>query len=100
KLLAYIRDFLKPYFYSDIAPLDRWAAITSSYNQGEGYYRDALKMLKEMGVAQTWSNIQNAVLSLPKTPWASNVSSYAPTVLKNIDVSQLIAPSSSVLTPI
>lgn len=100
KYLAYIRDYLAPYFQRNIGPMERWLTITSSYNQGEGYYQKALIQLNQMGISQTWPNIKNSVLSLDKTPWQENVQTYGPTVLRGLDVSQLVSPAESVLAPL
>lgn len=94
KYLGYIRDSLRPYFRSGTPEDIRWKVISSSYNQGWGYYKTALQTLNEMGMPQTWDNIEYYVLNPVKkigTPWESNVKHYADSVMSSITSDQLKA---------
>jgi|GEM_PF-5709863 len=87
KLLSYIRDFLKPHFQSDSTLTSRWRAVANSYNQGEGYYRDALRTVTNQGKSQDWDTVKYYVLNpIVRTshPWPENVEFYANKVLEGV----------------
>jgi len=92
KLLSYIRDFLKPHFQSDSSLISRWRAVANSYNQGEGYYRDALRTVTSQGKSQDWETVKYYVLNpIVRTshPWPENVEFYANKVLEGVTEGQL-----------
>ncbi len=84
KYLAYIRDSISKYWPKTIDERTKWLVITSSYNQGWGYYKNALKTIVAEKKNPTWENIKYYVLN-PKIgnrkPWTANVNDYGPGVI-------------------
>lgn len=92
KLLNYLYLWLKPYFGEKTSEDTKWRVVTSSYNQGEGYYKKALMKLTSENKPQTWENIETAVLNPVSggKPWTENVLSYAKSIMDNIDTRYLV----------
>jgi soluble lytic murein transglycosylase-like protein len=92
KYLAYLRDFLIPYFDKSATTKVKWTVITSSYNQGHGYYKKALIYISQMGKSQTWENIEYRVLNpvgSTRKPWTQNVHEYGPGITGQLKTRQL-----------
>ncbi len=87
KLLRYKYDYLTPYFPKYVDEKLKWKIVTSSYNQGHGYYKWALQTLDERGEKVTWESVLDTVLNpekTTKTPWRSSAQSYGPSVIDPI----------------
>lgn len=87
KYLAYVRDFLKPYYKGKDEKLF-WLIISSSYNQGMGYYKKALEYINENGEPLNWEHIKYRVLNpvgSTRRPWPENVEKYAQRIVGVLD---------------
>lgn len=90
KYLDYIRKYLEPSF-KNIDEKTKWTVISSSYNQGMGYYKKALNYLNANQQEQTWENILHRVLNpaFGGRPWTKNANEYGPKIVGVLSPSQL-----------
>lgn len=87
-LLKWIYDYLTPYFPKNMDEKLKWKIVSSSYNQGHGYWKWALQTTDERGQAFTWDNILNNVLNptkTTKTPWEDSARTYGPSIIDPIN---------------
>jgi len=94
KLLAQYRDMELPFFDKDTSIVDKWATISSAYNQGPIYGLNALKKLQAMGKPTTWENVlwymTNHTASNGKQPYTKYAEMYGPFVVSNFDWSSYL----------
>ena len=86
-LLQWIYNFLNPYFPKYVDEKLKWMVVSSSYNQGHGYYRNALQSLDKEKRPVTWNNILDRVLNpIPsgRTPWVNSAKTYGPSIIDGI----------------
>jgi hypothetical protein len=86
-LLKWIYDYLTPYFNKSMDEKLKWKLVTSSYNQGHGYWKWALQTTAENNEAFTWENILHNVLNPTKTtrtPWVDSAKTYGPSIVEPI----------------
>lgn len=85
KHLADRRDIMQPYFDKNINEHDKWMIITSTYNQGQTWWINALDELLRAGNPQSWEAARNKILSLPIPQMTKNhVDMYGPQVLSRV----------------
>lgn len=92
KLLDYIRGKMITLLPKNIDSVILWNCVTSSYNQGWGYYKWAIESLTKDGKTLTWENIVERVnnpTTTTKKPWYQNVITYAKSTVGNIDPNTL-----------
>lgn len=83
--LSYLYNLLKPYFGTLRDEKQRWMVVSSSYNQGAGYYIKAMQSLTAEGKQMTFDMIRARVLAPVgggATPWVANVNEYYAKVFK------------------
>jgi membrane-bound lytic murein transglycosylase MltF len=85
KHLAERRDIMQPYFDKNINEHDKWMIITSTYNQGQTWWVNALDALMRSGENQSWETAREKILSLPIPQATRNhVDMYGPQVLSRV----------------
>ncbi len=101
--LGYIRDKLNSHCKSigiKVDDLLLWFMVTGSYNQGMGYYMNALSRLKENNESINKANVVKELLRKDyRNPWPENVKHYAAKVISRLPaqfIDELTDPSTLV----
>lgn len=84
--LSYIYNMLLPIMGS-LPEADRWMVVTSSYNQGSWYWKNAMETLLAEGKKLSFPVIQARVLApvnTTRTPWRQNVLEYASKIFSKV----------------